>query len=617
MFLAAQQDELSVLRNQLDKAQKGGNRDSIAAACAYLSEYYAYRQADSARYYCLRGLEYARKDQVEPYIPLLVNLAVTYDSEGDMSEAVRRLSFANSEAVRLHAPVEYRISVLTSLGVTYRHMEKPDSTLHYYNKALLLLEDSDDYVERTYLLTCIAILYANTSRPDEAETYARRAMKAAEQCNDMDMVFYAATTAGAIFRLQGKGEEAVAMLRPAIGKARMQQKPLFVLKGMTYLINVFSDMHLPDSVEYYMRQAEQVKRSLPDNSIEVLGYEETRYKVLTALGRYRESLAVQYKLLELRDINAQTPIERFYLDMARNYEGLHEYARAAEYYEKAYLTADSLHREQINADLSEWSVKYETQEKELEITRLRQEQLQQEAKKLRWSIIAVTAVFILMGWIVYYVLRRKRVKKEEELKLAQRYIAGMEGERARLAKDLHDGVCNDLLGIGMQLQSLSPDADSKARLLGLIEQARADVRHISHELMPPKFQYITLPEAIEDYVGRMSVPSFMQIVCESSPHVDWTQVPEKVSYEVYRILQEQVSNVVQHTDATEVTVRLTLANRKLCLEVTDNGHNSMQARLDSKGIGRSTIRERVKALGGILSVEEREGRHCFTLCVSL
>ena len=67
-------------------------------------------------------------------------------------------------------------------------------------------------------------------------------------------------------------------------------------------------------------------------------------------------------------------------------------------------------------------------------------------------------------WLAYYVFRRKRIRKEEELKLAQSYIDGLERERTRLAKDLHDGVCNDLLGIGMNMQYMQPTDESKREI---------------------------------------------------------------------------------------------------------------------------------------------------------
>ena len=83
---------------------------------------------------------------------------------------------------------------------------------------------------------------------------------------------------------------------------------------------------------------------------------------------------------------------------------------------------------------------------------------------MRWIMATVVVVFILILFLLYYVFRRKRIKKEEELKLAQSYIEGLERERTRLAKELHDGVCNDLLGIGMNMQCMQPTDESKQEM---------------------------------------------------------------------------------------------------------------------------------------------------------
>lgn len=97
------------------------------------------------------------------------------------------------------------------------------------------------------------------------------------------------------------------------------------------------------------------------------------------------------------------------------------------------------------------------------------------------------------------------------MKLAQSYIDGLERERTRLAKDLHDGVCNDLLGIGMNMQYMQPTDESKREILALLEQVRSDVRCISHELMPPKFQVTTLAETVEAYVEGLALPASVQL----------------------------------------------------------------------------------------------------------
>lgn len=616
--LTAQDAELQMYKDELARAVRLKNNDSLAAAYCHLGEYYAYRQADSARYYCEEGLKYANPASKEPYITLLNNLAETYASVGEMDEAIKRQKKTYQEAVRLKSNMEIRATLLTSIGVAYRRKEMPDSALAYYNRALGLLENSTAYDELAHLLTSIAVLYAQTARLAEGEAYARRGLEAARKCEDIDMLLYAGSTAGAILSLHKKYEEAAQMIHPVLAKAREQRKPKFELKSIVYLLNMFYRMNNNDSINYYMRRAETVVKQLPPMSNEVLGYQESLYDILTKMKRYRESLAIQYRLLELKGVNAQSPLNKLYQAMAWNYEGLKDYRTAVEYYDKAYRTADSLHQEQINTELSELSVKYETQEKELEITRLTREQLEQKAKTMQWGIVAAIAISAFLLFSIYYVFRRKRIRKEEELKLAQSYIEGLERERTRLAKDLHDGVCNDLLGISMQMRCMQPTDESKEELLTLLEQVRSDVRCISHELMPPKFQLATLDETVEDYVQRLSLPSSMQLsFSKENEGAEWNRIPENVAYEVYRILQELLSNILKYSEATEVSVTLSLSRQQLLLLVTNNGKSFTDAEIQGRGIGLTTIRERAKAVEGIFAVSAQTGKQSFELSIPL
>jgi two-component system NarL family sensor kinase len=218
----------------------------------------------------------------------------------------------------------------------------------------------------------------------------------------------------------------------------------------------------------------------------------------------------------------------------------------------------------------------------------------------------------------YYVFRRKRIRKEEELKLAQSYIDGLERERTRLAKDLHDGVCNDLLGIGMNMQYMQPTDESKREILALLEQVRSDVRCISHELMPPKFQVTTLAETVEAYVEGLALPASVQLAfSKENEEIQWSQVPEEVSYEVYRIMQELLSNILKHSGATEIDVTLTLKRKLLTLQISNNGKNYCGDEVRGKGIGLTTIQERAKAVGGLFTTDIQDGSQKFRLEISL
>lgn len=333
---------------------------------------------------------------------------------------------------------------------------------------------------------------------------------------------------------------------------------------------------------------------------------------------YGESLHIQKRMLAARDSSSQTPVDRLFERMARNYARMKNYPEAMEYYAKAYHTADSLHKAEVETELSELSIKYENQEKELEIARLTQQHLEQKAKTMQWSVAAVAASSAFLLLAAYYVFRRKRIRKEEELKLAQSYIDGLERERTRLAKDLHDGVCNDLLGIGMNMQYMQPTDESKREILALLEQVRSDVRCISHELMPPKFQVTTLAETVKAYVEGLALPASVQLAfSKENEEIQWSQVPEEVSYEVYRIMQELLSNILKHSGATEIDVTLTLKRKLLTLQISNNGKNYCGDEVRGKGIGFTTIQERAKAVGGLFTTDIQDGSQKFKLEISL
>lgn len=617
-MLYAQDMGLKTSQEELACGMKQKNRDSIAIACYHLCDYYTYRQADSTRHYCELGLKYARTNRTEPYLFLLGNLADSYYSLGDMDEALRRFRFTIGEAERLKWDEIQIASLLASLGVTYRRKEMSDSALVCYNRALELLNGREAYDERTQLLTSIAVLYANSSRLKEAEYYVRKAFEVSGKCDDIDMVMYAASTAGGILTLRGNYAEATRMLYLALAKAREQQKPKLVLKAITYLLNTYYRMENRDSINHYMAEGDKVVALLPANNAEVQGFHETLCDILTKTGRHRESLLIQQRMLVARDSSSQTPINRLFERMARNYAGLRDYPRAAEYYAKAYQAADSLHQTEVDAKMSELSMKYETQEKELEIARLTQEHLEQKAKTMQWGVAAVIALSAFLVLAAYYIFRRRRIRKEEELKLAQSYIDGLERERTRLAKDLHDGVCNDLLGIGMQMQCMPPTDESKYEVLELLEQVRSDVRCISHELMPPKFQHVTLAEAAEAYVEQLVLPSSVKLAfSKEAEETQWSQVPEQVSYEVYRIMQELLSNVLKHSGATEVNVTLALKGQLLTLQISNDGKSYSGSEVQGKGIGLTTIQERAKAVGGLFTANIQDGNQMFKLEISL
>ena len=536
------------------------------------------------------------------------SLAEISFAEGDMRGCISLWLEAAEIADRYAATEQDSLTYsgfLQSLGVCYRRISMMDSTLYYYNRAWDIIYDKTSPAavsEKTRLLTSMAILLTFMGRDEESMQYADRAMQMAEHDTDMEMVMYAATNAGGIYARNRQFDKGTEALRTAMAKAGESGLPDKQLSALTMIVTLHKLSGQRDSVDYYMARAEKFAEQLPPESVAVLGFRETQAQVLRDMGRYAESNAIFRKLLSAAGENSSVREDTGWLNIARNYADMGQWSNAADSYEKAYFAVDSFYNADITAQISEWSAKYGAAEKELEISRLEQESLRNRAALQLWIIIAVVLIAVLAGVVLTVVFRRRHQKKVEELRLAQKYIDGLEKERARVARDLHDGVCNDLLGIGMQLSAMGPDSPEREEVLSMLEGLRSEVRTISHDMMPPQFNLSDIEEVMEMYTERFRSQTSAGIEFNASLEGSrtWQQVPERIAYEVYRIFQEQMGNIIRHSGATRIEAALKLSDTVLSLTISNDGR-AFDPTPSREGIGLTVMSERAKAIGAVIS----------------
>ena len=536
------------------------------------------------------------------------SLAEISFAEGDMRGCISLWLEAAEIADRYAASEQDSLTYsgfLQSLGVCYRRISMMDSTLYYYNQAWDIIQDKTSPAavsEKTRLLTSMAILLTFMGRDEESMQYADRAMEMAEHDSDMEMVMYAATNAGGIYARNGEFAKGTEALRTAMAKAGESGLPDKQLSALTMIVTLHKLSGQRDSVDYYMARAEKFAEQLPPESVAVLGFRETQAQILRDMGRYAESNAIFRKLLSAAGENSSVREDTGWLNIARNYADMGQWSNAADSYEKAYFAVDSFYNADITAQVSEWSAKYGAAEKELEISRLEQESLRNRAALQLWIIIAVVLVAVLAGVVLTVVFRRRHQKKVEELRLAQKYIDGLEKERARVARDLHDGVCNDLLGIGMQLSAMGPDSPEREEVLSILKERRTAGSTLSPDTTPPQFNLSDIEEVMEMYTERFRSQTSAGIEFNASLEGSrtWQQVPERIAYEVYRIFQEQMGNIIRHSGATRIEAALKLSDTVLSLTISNDGR-AFDPAPSREGIGLTVMSERAKAIGAVIS----------------
>lgn len=129
-----------------------------------------------------------------------------------------------------------------------------------------------------------------------------------------------------------------------------------------------------------------------------------------------------------------------------------------------------------------------------------------------------------------------------------------------------------------------------------LQTLQAEVRGISHDLMPPIFKYASLSEILQDYVYQHNQPGQTELELLLEPEDNFDNLSQKVSLEIYRIVQEAVGNSLKHAQATLVKIILVREDNKVKLTVSDNGRGFEQ-QTGKTGIGLTIIKSVWKTWG--------------------
>lgn len=231
-------------------------------------------------------------------------------------------------------------------------------------------------------------------------------------------------------------------------------------------------------------------------------------------------------------------------------------------------------------------------------------------------VVVVLVVIILFSVAIVIWLWRKRHNEilNAEKEKSNSYREGQENERGRLARELHDGMSNQLLAIEMKLKQ----EGATPQTLQLLAQSREQVRRVSHELIPPEFENTTLSDILSNYCSELNGTNQCGVSFFSSPaRADWAIIPPVKALEIYRIVQELVGNTLKHSDASQIAVGIQKKGQTLLVIVSDNATTSIAESPNTLGIGKQTVKQRTSAIDGSIEVFHHQSGNVFRLSVIL
>lgn len=242
-----------------------------------------------------------------------------------------------------------------------------------------------------------------------------------------------------------------------------------------------------------------------------------------------------------------------------------------------------------------------------------------------WAEIVCQPVFDESGKLVHFfsmatdITERKKLQQVLDREQEQRQqmittaaVKVQEQERSQVSRELHDNV-NQVLTTVKLYQELCRDGigDSNELInksIGLLQDAINEIRSLSKRLSAPSLSRLKLRESVTELIDSIGITDKLEIELDASG-IEELDVNQDVHLTIYRILQEHFTNILKHSEATKVWVKLDIVQGTLVCWVRDNG-KGFDLNQKRSGIGIGNMATRAESVKGQLSIKSEPGMGC-------
>jgi two-component system NarL family sensor kinase len=525
-------------------------------------------------------------------------------------------SFTQPEASRL------RGIIWNNYGIVQQMKGDEKSALDAFtNKAMPYARQSGDFMVLGKTYKGMSIIFMNSNQREKAALYLRQALEAlakapADNPINLAELIEAYIAAGENYVNLNQYDSA----REVLDTARKLLAPYPA--SNLYMIFYFAEGVYFDKTQQYVQALQSFDKgiSLSTKLGAVLPLNRLRYakyKSLYKQKEYKKAVAVLEDLIESPYVF--TSDKKIYFKEMYATQAVLGNTKEAFHWAEQYITlSDSLYEAKFQKDIMELESKYKHAENEQKIVALQAEKEKSitEARSnrlLNWLLGMISLFLFVTAVLVIILYRQKRVHYRQQLKdaeqtqqiqLAKALIQGEEKERKRLAIDLHDGLGGQLAGIKINLSRIAtntPHPDT--HLQKVIEQLDGSVnelRRIARNMMPESLLLLGLEPVLKDMCDSLSTDE-TQVVFQAFG-ID-AGIHQEIQVNIYRIVQELLTNAVRHAHASEILVQCSQNFTRFFITMEDNGKGFDATDSGARpGIGLSNARSRVEYLNGKLDI---------------
>jgi two-component system sensor histidine kinase UhpB len=205
-------------------------------------------------------------------------------------------------------------------------------------------------------------------------------------------------------------------------------------------------------------------------------------------------------------------------------------------------------------------------------------------------------------------LAMEKIRRQKEI--AETIIQAQEKERDEIGKELHDNVNQLLATAKIMIDSALRNPAMQEELLRFSQEsilsAIQEIRNISHSMMPPSLENERFVDAITGIAQTVNISGALKMSLDLPSSSDLDMLNEKIKLTIYRIIQEQTTNILRHANADKASISIEIRDGLLLLTISDDGIGFDRIKR-SKGIGLKNIEDRTEMLEGEMMINSSPG----------
>jgi len=511
-----------------------------------------------------------------------------------------------SEAAKNMSPLVYN-----NIGNMYLLQGEYKQATGYYYQAILFAENNPSSTGIEYAYTNLVGIFNLYNKLPEALEYLGKAEKIAYRQKDQDLIESILINKGIIYMRLKKWSQAKQQFETAIDRADKYDRPHLKLLASRHLADLYLATGESSKAIPYIEEI-----NFKENS--TIPYYERVFAMITlgetymAQHRYQEAERVLQEAIRISaEGNMTAKTIAIHEILGNLYAAMGNYQKAFRHSVMVSSQLNKFKNVQTAENLNQLDVKYRTAEKDKELyqKQLLIAQQQRSIEQKNTWIIGITSVILISALLMTGIYRNNRHK--QQINQLKAMMTGEEKERARIARDLHDGIGGMLASLKMHFSALPgnhKDLDKAAdykETLQILDETASEVRMTAHNLMPELLLRYGFNEAMRIFCGKAGKGQDLTIDFQCLGTEG--KLDNNTELSLYRMLQELVQNIVKHAEATAALVQVNLQGKTIDIMVEDNG-KGMPPGIQRNGMGLASLEQRVRTMRGTFDTESSPGK---------